>query len=97
MRPRHGPVLGETFAKLGGGANPPISAASNRANSIVIQSSPSAPMIWRPTGRPFSVDPSRADVPAAQDYRLRGVFKNFRSRAETGHVDNYFHRQVWGL
>jgi acyl-CoA synthetase (AMP-forming)/AMP-acid ligase II len=48
--------------KPGGGAKPPISAASSRANSIVVGSSPSAPIICTPTGSPAAVSPTGAAV-----------------------------------
>src|SRR4051812_17375527 len=49
--PAEAPQLAIAQAKPGGGTKPPISAASRRANSIVVRSSPSAPIIWQPTGR----------------------------------------------
>jgi len=52
------------YAYTGGGTKPPISAASNRANSIVVRSSPSGPMIRRPTSNPSSVKPIGAGVAA---------------------------------
>ena len=47
---------------VGGGTKPPISAASTRANAIVVGSSPSGPMIYRPTGNPSAVKPIGAAV-----------------------------------
>jgi hypothetical protein len=46
----------------GGRTKPPISAASSRANAIVVGSSPSGPMICRPTGNPSAVKPIGAAV-----------------------------------
>jgi hypothetical protein len=45
------------YAYAGGGTKPPISAASRRANSIVVGSSPSGPMICKATGNPSPVKP----------------------------------------
>ncbi len=53
---------GPAHSYPGGGVNPPISAASSRANSIVVGSSPSAPMICNPTGSPAAVRPIGAAV-----------------------------------
>ena len=60
--PSHESAGRANYEYAGGGTKPPISAASSRANSIVVGSSPSAPMIWQPTGRPAAVRPSGAAV-----------------------------------
>ena len=46
-------------AYAGGGVKPPISAASSRANSIVVGSSPSGPMICRPDRQSLRGQPDR--------------------------------------
>jgi hypothetical protein len=51
-----------SYVYAGGGTKPPISAASSRANSIVVKSSPSGPMICRPAGSPSRVKPIGAAV-----------------------------------
>src|ERR1700757_4240169 len=72
-----GPHTGKLpiYAYVGGGTKPPISAASSRANSIVVGSSPSDPMICRPTGNPSSVKPIGAAVAGRTD-RLESPAKN---------------------
>src|SRR5712671_44554 len=55
------------YLYVGGGTKPPISAASRRANSIVVGSSFSGPMICRPTGSPSSVKPIGAAVAGRYD------------------------------
>ncbi len=57
-----------SYVYAGGGTKPPISAASSRANSIVVRSSPSGPMICRPTGNPSSVKPIGAAVAGRPAY-----------------------------
>src|SRR6516225_9106612 len=63
------------YLYAGGGTNPPISAASRRANSIVVGSSSSGPIICRPTGSPSSVNPISAAVAGRYD-RLASPAKN---------------------
>jgi hypothetical protein len=57
-----GARTGTAHSYPGGRLKPPISAASRRANSIVVGSSPSAPIICNPTGRPEAVRPIGAAV-----------------------------------
>src|SRR5438105_2599813 len=63
------------YLDVGGGTKPPVSAASRRANSIVVGSSPSGRMICRPTGSPSSVKPIGAAVAGRYD-RLASPAKN---------------------
>jgi hypothetical protein len=63
-------VRSPRYLYAGGGTKPPISAASNRANSIVVGSSPSGPMI-RPTGNPSPVKPIGAAVAGRYSKRLK--------------------------
>src|SRR6266849_5291268 len=64
-----------SYVYAGGGTKPPISAASRRANSIVVRSSPSDPMICRPTGNPSLVKPIGAAVAGRYD-KLASPAKN---------------------
>ena len=59
----------------GGGTKPPVSAESSRANSIVVVSSPSGPIICSPTGNPSPVKPIGAAVAGRYD-RLASPAKN---------------------
>ena len=64
---------------LGGGTKAPSSAASSRANSIVVGSSHSGPIICSPTGNPSAVKPIGAAVAGRYD-RLARPAKNSCSR-----------------
>ena len=55
-------AVAQSQVYAGGGTKPPISVASSRANAIVVGSSPSGPMICRPTGNPSAVKPIGAAV-----------------------------------
>jgi hemoglobin len=66
---------GAGYVNAGGGTKPPISAASSRANSIIVESSPSGPIICRPAGSPSPVKPMGAAVAGRYD-RLASPAKN---------------------